>query len=443
MTIQRACWLTLVAVIAFTSIANQESLGQMYSPQGWGYGAQPPAYPMAAAPGAAYGMPVDYQAMPMVMDNSSAFYEEPVPEDGEVVGDSGECVESRYGYYSPSHRVLGGALSWLLPYSEGTSCTPHWFDVHAEAVYLSLDDNGPFYELSRDTTTQTAISSNDLITNSELGLRITGALQVGAGSNLEFTYLGLFEHSKTSTVYGNDNLNSVFSNFTLDAPPNGLEQFDLADMHQAKFSNDLDSIELNYRRRWVGPSCMLQGSWLVGVRYLTVQELLDFKSIAARDTTVPPNGIDDTGGTGRYVLNANNYMTGVQGGGDLWVSLLPGLRFGMEGKGGIYGNNAKQQTDMWGIDFTDNYVGIIPTEKVKDGIVSFTGELSFMLNYRLNHNWTLRGGYEMLWISNVALASRNFNPSVPGITPGGRTPFVNNHGTVFYNGITLGAEWMW
>jgi hypothetical protein len=270
-------------------------------------------------------------------------------------------------------------------------------------------------------------------------MRITGAYQTGPGSNLEFTFFGLFDYSETATATGNEDLLSVFSDFTDLAPPNGLEQFDLANLHQVTQSHDYDSFELNYRRRWLGPTCAVQGSWLVGVRYAHVIEKLRWLSIAERDAD--GDGLLETGGEGYYNLDATNFMTGAQLGGDTWLCVLPGLNVGIDGKLGIYGNNASQRTSIYSIDLEDDFIGILPTEKISNDRVTFIGELNLMVTYRLNHKLTLRGGYNLMFIDGVATAMNNFNPDIPQLTE--RTPFVSNKGDLFYDGFSIGAEYMW
>jgi len=250
----------------------------------------------------------------------------------------------------------------------------------------------------------------------------------------------MFDFGESSSVAGNEDLLSVFSDFTNQDPQGeGLEQFDLANFQQVRLSNDFDSLELNFRRRWIGPTCTVQGSWLVGVRYVRVKERIRWLSYAERDTT--GDGLADTGGTGHYELDAANYMPGAQLGGDMWVCLIPGLSVGIDGKCGLLGNNASQRTLIHSFDLVDNFQGILPLEKVTNDKVTLIGELSLVLTYRLNHNFTLRGGYEVVVLDGVATALENFNPDVPQLTT--RTPYLADGGRMFYDGYSFGVEWMW
>ena len=457
-TIQRACWTTVLAIlvsaVSVTDACGQMGYGQPMSPPSqpasWyigdlGPGAMPA--PAAHQPGWGYAAPANYYyAQQPMMQATPAYFQEPVPSAEEEMPEPESLEEYYSDEYYPRHghrmgSVLLGLLGMIAPYSEGGRCEPHWFDLHAEFLYLSLDNHGPFIEFSRDTGGTTRITSNDLEYGDEPGFRVTGTYQTGPGSNLEFTYLGMFDFKEESLATGVDELNSIFTNFLANDPGlQGQEQFDQADSHRISLANNMDSLELNYRRRWVGPTCLLQGSWLVGVRYTRLKEKLRFISHASRDTNA--DLIDDTGGIGTCIVDATNYMTGPQIGGDLWLCVLPGLNVGLDGKFALLGNNAKQFTSITGDDINTGYVGIVPDEVTGNDKVTFLGEASLNVTYRVNHKLTVRAGYELILLEGVALALENFNPDVPlfGFT---RTPSFSDGGSLFYDGFTFGGELMW
>jgi hypothetical protein len=443
MTFQRFRWIAVVASLLFAAamgdLKAQTGIGQSFSfaPQPVAYGAAPgyAVAPAAVPSGAGFSFvsPASYAG------GDGMYSQGPMAMDGSGSCDCDECAGTGSGLRR-GHRLGQGIrsiLALLAPYGEGGCCAPHWFDIHAEAVFLNLDNDGRFVEFSRDSSNNSVITSRDLQFSDEPGMRITGAYQTGPGSNLEFTYLGLFDYGKTKTVTGNEDLLSVFSDFVGQNPPVVLEQFDLANLHQVLHSHNFDSFELNYRRRWLGPTCAIQGSWLVGIRYARVHEKIRWFSDVDR--------IEDdeqVGGQGYYNLDATNYMTGAQIGGDTWLCLLPGLNVGIDGKFGLFGNNASQRTSILSFDPFTNFTGeVLPVEKVSNDKVTFIGELSLLMTYRLNHKFTLRGGYQMVFIEGVATAMNNFNPDLPQLTT--RTPFLSDGARLFYDGFSIGAEYMW
>lgn len=456
MKIQWAWRIGVLAVLAFVA-CQTESRGQM--PYGQPYAVPPQMIYGPSGPGFVYGPGMAVQAEPYAVAaanygdpqamNSAS--DQPVSDTGAGDECSGECGEGPDEYLlgnghhtTPLGRYLVQMLSLLAPYSETGCCAPHWFDVHAEAVFLRRDDDAAFLEFTRlGSLGDAVITSNDLDLDSlDPSLRITGTWQTGPGSNLEFTYFGLNESSeKAEASSADDLLFAAFDNFSLDDngfpdPDAQIEQVHQAQFQRVKLDSDFDSLELNYRRRWMGPTCLVQGSWLVGVRYFELEERLQFFSVADRDLVLPPG--EESGGEALYDLKTRNNMTGPQLGGDLWVCLVPGLRLGLDGKAGLYGNNVKVNTVMDGRDIHDNFIGFITPEALGNDKVSFIGELQLLLTYQISHNFALRGGYQMLFVEGVATAMENFNPDINE-----RVPRMADGGSLFYDGFTIGAEWMW
>ena len=441
MKCQRFRWIAVVASLCCVALTGdleaQVGMGQPHS-----YAPQPAAYGVAAGHGAMPAAPANGTGFRLV---SPAYYaggdgvsiHGPVMMDGSGSCDCDECT-GLSGAAGSAHRLgagLGSLLAWLAPYGEGGCCAPHWFDIHAEAVFLALDNGGRSIVFSRLTgpTGAAQITSANLGFDEEPGMRISGAYQTGPGSNLEFTYLGLLDHISTARAENADNnLFSVFSNFG-DGPD--LQFFDNAFVQQVQHRSRLDSFEFNYRRRWIGPTCTIQGSWLAGVRYAQVQEKIRWFSQGDPEVGGPP-------GTGRYNLDVGNYMTGFQLGGDAWICILPGLNIGFDGKAGIYGNNTSQRTLMYSVDENSPFVGIVD-EKVSGEQFSFLGEAALLATYRVNHQFTIRGGYQMLFVEGVATAMDNFNPTNDTINPNQRVAFLSDDADRFYHGFSIGAEWMW
>lgn len=458
MKIQWACRVSVLAVLALV-VSQTESRGQMV--YGQPYGVPPQLVYTPSGPAFVYGPNGPAPAWPYAVP---AMYNDGEPEPTESTDEScssGECGGGENEYlFDSGHSCRGGSCGcqasgplagmsgWLAPHSETGCCAPHWFDVHAEAVFLRRDDSSPARDLTRLGALGDAVISTGNLDFSSLdaSFRITGVYQTGTGSNLEFTYLGLNEYSKQASARSEaDALYAAFDNFSINSngvpvPAAEIEQLHQAEYQRVNLDSDFDSLELNFRRRWMGPTCLIQGSWLIGVRYFDLSDQMRFYSYANRDLDDPiAAGHEETGGEAWYNLKTRNFMTGAQLGGDVWMCLLPGLRMGMDVKAGVYGNNAKVNTSMYGEDIYDNYIGFIDPEALDNDKVSFIGELQFMLTYQISHNFTLRAGYEMMFVEGVATALDNFNPALEP----DRVPFVADGGSLFYNGFSVGAEWMW
>jgi hypothetical protein len=351
---------------------------------------------------------------------------------------------------------LGALLASLAPYSDGGCCAPHWFDLEMEAVLLRRDrasSTVPFSSLNFNLGIPPTIvlSSDDMKLGWEPGMRVSGTYQVGAGSNLEVTYLGLnqWSDSKTVSVAAADpnRFWSPFSEFGTDpigSPFLAYVDVDRARQHSLAFKTQLNTVELDYRRRWSGPSCLFQGSWLTGFRYFQLRDKLRYYTWTPDNVSI----VRPSGGFMYYDITTVNHMYGWQLGGDVWACLLPGLSLGAECKGGVYGNDAKQKTAI-----LSGSIDPALREAANDTRVAFVSELDFLLTYRINHNFTLRGGYMMLYAQSVALAPENFNkappaafdPSYTGGAAGRpvRVVGIDADGDAFWHGWTIGAEYMW
>jgi len=66
--------------------------------------------------------------------------------------------------------------------------------------------------------------------------------------------------------------------------------------------------------------------------------------------------------------------------------------------------------------------------------VAFVGELSLVPMYRLNNSWTLRCGYNLLWIEGVALAPDQLDFSIA------QTGGQDTNGGIFAHGVNVGLE---
>ena len=331
--------------------------------------------------------------------------------------------------------LLGDVFGLVAPYPDGGCAAPRWYDFAVDFMHLKREDAGR----SADFTSlgiggPVVLSTSDLDFDGESSFRFSAMLQVGPGNNLEFTYFGLFFWDDRAVVRdANDQLFSVFSDFGL-IGPGGFTETDNSDLQFIDYESSFDSFEVNWRKRWVSPNCRYQGSWVCGVRYFKLDE--DFNYFTQSTANVGPSGVP----TMNNNINVHNNMTGFQLGGDLWMCILPGLRVGAEGKAGVYGNRIAVENTIEVNTGADSVV-----EDMVRNDVSFLGQADVLATYRLNYNWTMRVGYQFLFVEGVALASENFNPVRPQVfdpaTP--RVATVNDNGNVFYHGWFLGAEFVW
>ena len=434
--------------------------GQGY-PQGYAPGYQPgspppgyaptpydPSVMMYAPPGAmpGYGQPVGYMqsdgeptpAGPMPMPGLS-----PVPSAYAADGNGGAPYAEDFGVDCPycggagcercsgHHGLLGDVLGLVGPYPDGGCGAVRWYDLSLDFMMLKREGTGRFTPYtSQGIAGPIVLSNQDFGFNESASFRFSGMFQVGPGSSAEFVYYGLFFYESQATVTDPaGNLFSAFSGFGT-FPFNGFAETDQSDLQSARYTSKFDNFEVNFRQRWVAPSARYQGSWLLGVRYFKLDEQF---SLFTQSTTNQAAAFYDT--------DVFNSLVGAQVGGDIWFCLLPGLRVGGEAKVGVYGNHAGQNTSLI------SSAGPFFQENGDTEDVAFVGDVTAMMTYRLNYQWTAKLGYQFLYVDGVALASENFNPTPPLIffpAPGvNRTTSMNDNGHVFYHGFMAGLEFMW
>jgi hypothetical protein len=127
----------------------------------------------------------------------------------------------------------------------------------------------------------------------------------------------------------------------------------------------------------------------------------------------------------------NNHLYGGQIGTD-WALLNNGgpLRLNAALKAGAYGNVA---------DNTFSANAIFANTGSNAAPLAFVGDITVAASYQLSSHWSIRGGYQLLWIDRLALASNNaVSAAAAGLGAG-----VNTSGGLFYNGAMASVQFVW
>jgi hypothetical protein len=321
---------------------------------------------------------------------------------------------------------------------------PHYFDVRAEFVYMRPDET---FTRDIDFTVEdvggpVVLSSDQLDYDWEPGFRIMGRYDICPLSVVEFGYWGIYDWRTEASFRDPDegdpgfepdlfSLFSDFGNVPNNVPTAGgpMPETERSLMHTISLDLDLHTAEISYRRYWVGFIPRISGTLLAGFRYTRLKETFQFSTIgeAALD----------------YTTKAENDLAGFQTGGDVWVALFQGVRIGAEGKVGIYNNNFDINTDI----VTTPEAGSPPdlSEHFGSNNAAFISEASVDVVADILPSWSLRAGYEVLFINSIALASENFNTGSPFGLPNQeeRIPFFFDQGDMFLHGFHAGVEYVW
>jgi hypothetical protein len=335
-------------------------------------------------------------------------YSEPTPavvveggsDHGYVIDHPGCCdaMPSCAPYDMPSCcDVITGGCGSACSGCDSCCCCPLW-TVRGEALFWTRTGGGGVPLVA----TPVAVSSSDFSHDWEIGPRVTVIRHGICGScwDLEAAYFSIDNWSDTIFVADIDAL--------LTTPP---IVFGVATPGTITYDSSLHSAELNARRAW---SDWI--TWLVGVRWVELSEELN-----------------TVAGTVSHIAATRNHLYGGQLGLDavVWDQGGP-WSFNAVGKAGIYGVDADAVTVTAG-------AGALPLVAASGGDVAFVGELGFNARYRFTDRLTAIAGYNLLWVSGVALAPEQL--ATTNIATGVAT--VDVDGTLFAHGANVGLEYVW
>jgi Putative beta barrel porin-7 (BBP7) len=300
--------------------------------------------------------------------------------------------------------------------SYGSACSDNVY-VNVEALMLGRDSRGtqPIVIAVQGEPNafpgSTLLTAGDLNSDWDGGLRAFVGWQQDACTAWEVGYLGIFDWNASAVLTGNNSL----------AIPGDLGQASLdffaADRMEITYRSQLHSAELNY----VGTGGAL--ALLCGFRYLALNE--DFILRAADLDT----------GTSDYRIHSTNNLFGGQAGAR-YVEYRTCWGWEATAKAGLFGNAASQSQSV--TDFPPSFL-LRSRRSASSGQVAFVGDLNLTGFYQLTDNWSLRAGYNVLWIEGVVLAPNqlDFTDTAASGTQ------LHSQGGLFAHGVSLGLQANW
>lgn len=349
-----------------------------------------------------------------------------------------------HGYNDPQALADATSDMWgcrpALTESTGTWLRRGWWYAEVDAVVLNRMWKRDDATIGFDNTSNRRLKLN----RSDPGA--SGSVRLTLGRFL-FRDIRNRDHTLEFTAFGggewgqNDTMTSSTGGQTLFVPTNisGFNpSFDGSESMSVDYDSRFSSFELNYRvkermrrdRMVLTPS----GEWvrtanegitkqyLVGLRYFDMVDVVDW------DAT---NIATFAGEDGNYHINTNNDLFGLQIGCSM---LFEHNRWNVElmGKGGPFINDIKSDSRFTVTNTPASSYSVANRETS----LSFIGEFRLIGRYHLRPNVSLRAGWQMLYITSVALAPDQFTFSPDP----GRFPYT---GDPFYNGGIFGLETYW
>jgi hypothetical protein len=304
----------------------------------------------------------------------------------------------------------------------------------ADVLFLQRDNQSTDQLLA-------ASAGNAVLTTGQVQFPTQPALRLFYGSvndcdaGWEIGYLGAWNMFGSRTAGGPDDLQ------TPDPLALLVPDFNGRATARATYASTLNSAEVNvfsrtddggYCRGAAQPWRRCDGycrgtfDWLAGFRWAGLDESA---------------GLTLTGGSsplpGVYALRSSTNLFGAQLGGRGRVEWE---RWALEGwaKAALCGSAMTQSQDPI-VDAAVPDPPIRPTQSAAEGGVGFIGDINATLVYRLTDTWGLRAGYNLIWLSGVALAPNQFDFGAASTSGSG----LNGGAGLFLHGASLGLEARW
>jgi hypothetical protein len=136
---------------------------------------------------------------------------------------------------------------------------------------------------------------------------------------------------------------------------------------------------------------------------------------------------------------------------------MQGLRIGAEAKAGVYNNHYRLRSQLFSQGFQGSVTNplpppptlpgpvpvIDPPDDFRKDQVAFLTEASVDIVADILPSWSIRAGYEVMFLNELVLAGENFNRTSPYGNQGPRIPFVVDDGELFFHGGHAGVEFVW
>lgn len=302
-----------------------------------------------------------------------------------------ECVEEetgtcRYGFVAHRPNAWYAAADFV----------PMTFDWSHDLELVRFGEEG-----------DTALSTSDLDVEFDSGMRITLGRTFGGCYQVEGIYQGIYSWDDAAAAASPAGIQD-FTNFLDDfATETGTEA-------SASVFAKMQSGEVNFRAWLDLPPGPFDVQLLVGLRYMNINEDLRFNIDA------PPASA---------FLQTNNDLIGVQLGIDLKWLVHPRAYIHLDAKGAMCHNNVSLTTTFNGTD--DDAAG---------DRTAFVGDLLLTANWQMTPSWSIRAGYQAIFVHGIAISADNLASNADLFVAGDPID-LNDRGEMVYHGPVLGVMW--
>lgn len=351
--------------------------------------------------------------------------------------------------------ILGVLMMAAVLFSASPALAQQW-SFEAEALYLQRDipggivtsNNNSLASFAGLTPNTTALSTENLDFDWEVGFRATLGFHPDANNSWEATYWGLHEWSDRASAQPCANiggfftacafLDAVFSQgLSLGSALPSINSFNFASQHEIKYETEIHNAELNYWRhlsRWGN----FHPSILVGIRYIDLREEFKLSSIGGT-VVIPLIGVALSQGSGEYKIETQNRLIGIQFGGQGVWRVNQRVGVGIRAKVGLLANFADQDSDL-----TNTNLILAPgtttlsKSESEEGFAT-VAEAGAFITWNVWRNLSLRVGYDVFHMGGVALAPEQFASS----NTTDAFAQLDRNGSALYHGPSGGVRIVW
>lgn len=329
--------------------------------------------------------------------------------------------------------VLVSSAATVVRGADGTSVAGRTYAIF-DVLAVQRNNGSRGRPLVIDTASGAdVLATGDLQPDIGLGPRLFVGRRIDADHGFEAGYVGLYDMAFSRTLVSPGGL--AMAGPLGDGP---VFPFREADSVLASYTSSINSAEFNAFVSRGDADVFARGvwtegwgiDWLQGIRYVGLAEQARLDFTCCTDTAPP-------GLTSVYDVATSNNLVGWQVGGrgrrawDAWA---------IEGwsKVGLFANfqtgNQAAIVDPVGTGFT-----VRGPQFDRGTTTAMVADLNLSVVRRLGDTWSIRAGYNVLWIGGVALAPNQWDFSTA--TAAGSN--LDTSGWVFLHGANLGLETCW
>ncbi len=312
---------------------------------------------------------------------------------------------------------------------------PNWY-ARGEMLGLFRHNYDSFPMATVGPSGPVALSTSDFRADFRAGVRALVGKSLSDWYRVEVSYIGSYDWTDIAAVRNDDDndqdgVGNLYTPFTNFGDPDGQVGLDYNRLAAISLRSRLDNGELNLRRRLLMRPGSYETSFLIGARYLEISEQFTYETLSGL-----PDPLDRIN---QYGSDTNNEMIGIQIGLEGQFLVQPRMWVDCEIKGGIFQNHASLRREFTVAEVGGDSASIFTSDDVDR--TSFVGDISLQFNYHFAPAWTFTAGYNVIWVTGVALGANNFEDDIALLALG--PAYIDHGGQLVYHGPSFGVTFAW